>query len=449
MVRRKHDKNVPLLYAEDKLSGELIPIGSAKPKHTHLICPSPLCQWPVTPVLNTTKKIKHYRHKPSESCTERECKDPVGARESIVHRLAKAVIRKRKSIYVYAYMHRFEHYRGRHIDPIKVGKFTNSGRKITFENVEEEVRRVASDYQPDITGLYKGEPFVIEVHYQHEVDEAKLDKIRRDDVPAVEISLGHLKDEDINAYQIEAALRNPANVKWLHYPGSWMTDDELKQIASYEKNRRGRIDSEIRKEEQKREAEEKARLALIERARKEEERQEAIRLQDALRDYIGEYLDLKLQRNELTPFTEEEQRLIRQFLPEVTRVGQILTRLSRHSFWVQKVPTDLEFRNAIRKIGGDFRAEICDAIVQMICHSASWEENYLIKAYRLGMGDNITLNTAYNYRNTNEQTETSEEYMEMRVFVRDELLPYCDQHYEEYLESLPVSKVHKRIKPEG
>jgi hypothetical protein len=449
MVRKKHDIKAPLLYAEDKLSGELIPINQAQPKHTHLICPSPLCQWPVTPVLNTTKKIKHYRHKPSESGAERECKDPVGARESIVHLLAKAVISKRKSIYVYAYMYRFERYRGSHIEPIKVGKFTDSGRKISFENVEEEVRRVASDYQPDITGLYKGQPFVIEVHYQHEVDEEKLEKIRRDDVPAVEISLGHLNDEDINAYQIEAALRNPANVKWLHYPASWMTDDELKQIASYEKSRKGRIDSEIRKEEQKREAEEKARLAQIEWARKEEERQEAIRLQDILRDYIGEYLDLKLQRNELTPFTEEEQRLIRQFLPEVTRVGQILTRLSRHSYWVQKVPTDLEFRNAIRKIGSDFRAEICDAIAQMICQSATWEENYLIKAYRLGMGDNITLNTAYNYRNTSEQAEISEEYMDMRVFIRDELLPYCDMHYEEYLESLPVSKVHKRIKLEG
>lgn len=446
MVRRKHNKKAPLLYAEDKLTGELIPIDQARRKHTHLICPSPLCQWPVTPVLPDKNIIKHYRHKPSELGVERECKDPVGARESVVHRLAKAVIKKRKSLYVYAYMHRFDRYRRRYIAPVQVGNFTNNGMKINFDKVEEEVRHIATDYQPDITGIYNGDPFVIEVHYQHPVDEEKLEKIRRDDVPAVELSLGHLEDENINSYKIEEALRNPANVKWLHYPTAWLSDDDVQQLARYEEAQKARIDNEIREEEMRREAEENARLKALEMQRQAEEKQEAMRYQGLLEEYIHDYLNFKLKTEELTPFSEEEQVFFRQFLPYAKQAGKILSSLSRHSPISEAVLTGDVYRNEINKISAFFRRDIADEIVGQIRSQDGWE-NMIIELYRLGFGSGISLNAAYSFRKAEKQNDIDEEYREMRVFVRDVLLPYCDNHYEGYFSQLPPDWVFKKIKP--
>lgn len=398
MVRHRQNNAQPLLHALDIKTGNIITINETQPHHTHLICPSSECQHPVVAVINTQRTIKHFRHKSDPSGNERECRNPDGTLESVVHKLSKKVIIKRGNIYITPYSKPFNRYRGKRINPIVTGRFKEEKQtKVKLINIESEVRRTASDYQPDITATLDSENFIIEIHYRHKVSDEKLDKIIRDDIPAVEISLGHLKNEDISEYEIDKALINPNNIKWLHFPERWLSEADKLGIDKHIINEKKRIDDEF-KENARLEKEKELQLE-IERKRFEKEQTVigANRYSYRIIDLVKEYTKYLLKKNKVSPFTSKDREELKGAFAMIDRANHILTKsINKSNLSFYDIPSSTTYKNYMTTIGDDYRDQIANSIIRNIngrdIHNQTWVENHLIALYELEwseVSDNI------------------------------------------------------------
>jgi hypothetical protein len=389
MVRHRQNNAQPLLHALDIKTGNIITINKIQAHHTHLICPSLECQHPVIAVKNTQRTIKHFRHKADPSGNKRECKNPDGALESVVHKLSKKVIIKRGNIYITPHSKPFNRYRGKRINPIVTGRFKEEKQtKVELIDIESEVRRTASDYQPDITATLDSENFIIEIHYKHKVSDEKLDKIIRDDVPAVEISLGHLKNEDISEYEINKALINPNNIKWLHFPERWLSKVDKSDINEHIKNEKKRIDDEF-KEKARLEKEKEVQLKM---EREQFEKKQTViganRYSYRIIDLVKAYTEYLLKKNKISPFTQKDREELKKTFVTIDSANHILTKsINKSDFLFYDIPSSTTYKNLMTSIGDEYRDKIVNNVIRNISgrdiHNQAWARNHLIVLYEL------------------------------------------------------------------
>lgn len=393
MVRHRQNNAQPLLHALDTKTGNIIGINEVQPHHTHLICPSAECQHPVIAVKNTQRTIKHFRHKPDLSGNERECRNPDGALESAVHRLSKKVIIKRGNIYITPYSKPFNRYRKKRINPIVTGRFKGMKQtKVELSDIESEVRRTATDYQPDITALLDGENFIIEIHYKHKVSDEKLDKIIRDDIPAVEISLGHLKNEDISEYEIDKAIINPNNIKWLHFPERWLSELDHLDINEHIQNEKKRINDEF--EEEKRLKKEKE--LQLEKERVQFEKEQTViganRYSYRIIELVKAYTKYLLKKNKTSPFSQQDREELKKSFVMIDRANNILTKsINKQDLLFYEIPNSNTYKEFMTSIGDEYRNKIVSSIINKIgernINNQAWAENHLLVLYDLGWGE--------------------------------------------------------------
>jgi hypothetical protein len=441
MAKRKHGQSPPLLHAVDSVTGDYVFIKDVEPKHTDLVCPSEDCQCPLAAVINTERTIKHYRHKPDSAGSERECKNAVGAQESIAHSLAKKMFLKRNNMYLWPYSKTFKNYRGKPIPPIVVSKYSNGKSNVQFSHVQDEVRRISTNYQPDITAKLEDEEFIIEIHYKHKVDENKLEKIKKDDVPAVEISLGHL-EEDLTEYHINEVFSNPRHFKWLHFPIRWFTPNDLEKISTHEAQAKKRIDTEI-EEERKRQQEKEE----MERKRQEAYEyglmiDQANRNKPNLTRYLKGYFVFILNKKRVSPFTQEDSQLLKKLFPGIDQANEILEKYAHSPTGLNfEIPGVDNFTTVMKAIGNNHRNLLADKIVTKLSDHYTWMENHLIKLYELNWSYGQDLLDIYDYRNDSKINNVDEALIPCSLYIQHELLKDSRKLIDHYLKSLNYNRL--------
>lgn len=439
MVRKKQNHSSPLLHALDSKTDNIVRINEVCSKHTHLVCPSEHCRWPLTPVIKTTKKIQHFRHKPDSSGNKRECKDPVGALESAVHLLAKEAILKRKNLYLFPYSNTFDRYRGKLISPIVIGRFSKKGSRANLTDIESEVRRTAKDYQPDITALFDNEEFIIEIHYSHLVDQEKLEKIIRDDIPAIEISLSHIKDDELSVYEIDRAVVNPDNFKWLHYPKRWITDDELSDIDNHLAAEKQHIDDEIEYQKNIAEQEERERAKQQEQFEREQIRAEALRKEYFLAEYIHEYFVYLLEDKEISPFSDNERDELKIILRHVDRASEMITHHAGNADRMfHNIPNREEYNRVIKDIGKDHRRLVAKKALEIITKRDEWVSKHLVTLHELGWDNSASLRSLLNYKDIENIRLNDIQFDPIKIYIYNKLLPACKAVLEKHIEGFKV-----------
>jgi len=343
----------------------------------------------------------------------------------VVHKLAKEVIIDWQNIYLFPHMEPLSSYKRHYIAPFLTTRFNKQGVQVSLQNIEQEVRRWASDYQPDITAEIYDEPFIIEIFYRHPVDEEKLQKIIRDDIAAVEVSLGHLDANEITPSEIRQAIVNPKNFKWLYYPRRWLSGDELQAFSGYEEAEKKKIDDKLEAERLERE-----RIAL-ERENKERERQEkalkdtAITKSHIVQRLVKEYYLLHLQNKRVSPFTPQERKQMAEIFPWVDRAHNIILRATKDiDEFPPNVPDRAHYENLMKGVGYSYRSEIAQRLVEKIDQDREWEE-HLVNLYKAGFRE-IRQLAPLDELETKSLDELVEDGDEISIYLKLHLLPYCN-----------------------
>ncbi len=425
MASRKKEGSSPLQYAIDSKTGTLVFIKHVQPNHTHLICPSENCSCPVHAVLGYKNKIDFFRHNPTSSSSDRECRDPTGAQESIVHQLAKQVFLKRKNMYLFPYVIGFERYRGKGIKPLRIGRYPEGGEKVYFSNIEDELRRISSDYQPDITAELDGEEFIIEIHYKHLVDEKKLDKILRDDIPAVEISLSHLSHQ-IDKYEIDRAFTNPKYFKWLHFPERWLTDNERTRVSEYLENEHKRIDEEIENDKRQSLLREQAEIERREAYERGQIISRARQNEPYFAEHIREYFQQLLKECEISPFSREAQQELKDCFGHIKRANEIITQKSESlNDLFSKVPSVNDYRRIIESIGNGYRRKLAGEIYTSISNWDEWSLEHINELTNLGWDFRSQVRRFVNYASSSFKYSDDDLLAEAGLYIQNKILPQC------------------------
>jgi len=440
MTYKKRKNKPPLLYALDQITGKLVSIDEVRPKHTDLICPSADCQWPLSPVVNTEKKIKHFRHKADRLGERRECSDTGGAKESIIHKLAKRIILKRKSIYLFPYVKAFGFYKNKRINSLSLSKFFDKGTRVNLTEIEEESRRIAPDYQPDVVAKVDDEEFIIELHYTHLVDDDKKNKIIRDGIAAIEISLDNLREAELSVYEIERAILNPDNFKWIHFPERWLTEKDFLTIKRHESSERKRIDADIEKEkvlEEKtaKEAKKKEELERVRALEEEKAREESARYMkvlendEILSDYMSLYLEYLLDIKNITPYSDREQHELRKILPQIDRAYSILYKQAKEDDPFLFIPNKSTYKKIIGNIRDSYRKNLALAVLRVIKKRSEWVEKHLMSLSDLGL-------TPYDRHKLMKFDEVAAGHSySFNLYIEQELLPESKVILDNYLKN--------------
>ena len=153
------------------------------------------------------QRVEHFRHA-SEACAH--------GRETAIHSTAKQILRDVRRMAV----------RPREVVAVgrsKAGEsigervVLDSRTELQFESVELECS-LQEGVIADAIGVSADEPHIVEVWVRHRVDEEKLQKLKRIDMPALEIDLS---DIAFCGYEelVLLVTQCPDRANWLHFPG--------------------------------------------------------------------------------------------------------------------------------------------------------------------------------------------------------------------------------------
>jgi hypothetical protein len=162
------DETDKLVYIVDALKG------------TNYFCPE--CKTPL--ILRAGEvKIKHFAHQSLGNCTN----------ESVLHKVYKMVLANNKRI--------------------RLPYLVDGRYNLDFDRVELE--KQLFDFRPDATGYIGDDMYIIEFEVTHAVDKRKLEKIKKANIPAIEI---YCCDQSIE--RIESDLASSTYYRnILHWPG--------------------------------------------------------------------------------------------------------------------------------------------------------------------------------------------------------------------------------------
>ena len=147
-------------------------------------------------------RIFHFAHQGDSACKY--------AVESSLHLLSKEIISEAKTFYLpKRRIQLIEH--GNHFD-------LEDSKEIVVDRVE--IEQYDRNVKPDLI-IYSGDKkYHIEIYVTHKADEAKIEKLKKDNVYSIEIDLSNLGD-DISREQLKQVLLEDNDLKyWLNNPES-------------------------------------------------------------------------------------------------------------------------------------------------------------------------------------------------------------------------------------
>ena len=247
--RRTRPNEGMLLYALDVNTDELKHVSQvARGKRCDCYCPG--CGWPVFAIQGEGPNARtwHFRHAPeTEGGQSKECTNPDGASETIIHRYVKETIASFTSAYLPAFnIHRW--YKGERLKPFQL--FDSLEWHFSGTRLEDYSNR--DRYVPDvITTTERGE-LAIEVCYSHSVSPEKKALMAEDGLMVLEVSVDHLTQDDLGVEPVRRLIYTASHSKWIHATlaqnehdvlEKWMVDQQLaidKNLARIEANRLAR-----------------------------------------------------------------------------------------------------------------------------------------------------------------------------------------------------------------
>jgi hypothetical protein len=166
-------------------------------------CTCPNCYHPLVAKNSTgNKKMPHFAHYSGKECD--------GAFETALHLLAKSTLLKCKKIFLPNYHHDYQ--------PENNLSLFKKGKYVTFDDVilEKSLGDEGTFIIPDAIGIIDGKKVLIEFANTHFVDSKKLQKLRRIDMPCVEVNLAN-QDLDESELFTFFCSETPL-IYWLHNP---------------------------------------------------------------------------------------------------------------------------------------------------------------------------------------------------------------------------------------
>lgn len=161
------------------------------------------------PVIAKKGQIRehHFAHTPGTECT--------GAAETVLHLLSKEIISELMSISIPAYNYkRTKSFPNRKsiIHEEKIAK----GGKVAIDAVE--IEKHLGSFKPDIVTISHGKKLIIEIAVTHKVGKRKQRKLRKYNIPAIEIRMPEeyaLKGKE----ELKDIIKNNTDIKyWLYHP---------------------------------------------------------------------------------------------------------------------------------------------------------------------------------------------------------------------------------------
>lgn len=193
------DENVTLIHVNDVIRG----------KACKCVCPH--CGAELV-ARQGNKKQWHFAHANGADCK--------GARMTALHMLAQEIIKEEKKIRTPRYEDAY---------------YTKESKIITFDKVqlEEQVTTGNINRRPDCIGILNGNALWIEIKVTHEVDAAKVQDIKNENVICMEIDLSDMLAEDYSKESITKRLvESSKNRNWINYPQLFKLNAEAREAKA-------------------------------------------------------------------------------------------------------------------------------------------------------------------------------------------------------------------------
>lgn len=169
-------------------------------------CRCPGCGASLTAVKGPVRQ-HHFRH-----AIELDCE---GAAESAIHRAAKQILRERKQVNLPEHRIEAEFFDSQGERHCAAEPVVLSGKVAVFDSVEEEVG--LPGMRADLLAIEGNRKLIIEIRFQHPVDDEKRAKIAAAGVSAIEIDLSDLLGEHIADWSaFWALINNRSRMTWLY-----------------------------------------------------------------------------------------------------------------------------------------------------------------------------------------------------------------------------------------
>jgi len=178
-------------------------------------CHCPSCRNPLI-ARKGIKKVHHFAHIAGSDC--------VGAAETVLHILAKEIIKDLSSISIPEYRYKRVKYLNNGIN-VHHEQLLAKGGEVPIDQVHVEQHH--GTYKPDIEIFSRGKPLIVEIAVTHRVEKKKLRAIRQENVPAIEIRLNTehaLYDRDKLAAFIGVDTKGK---HWLYHPNEKQATTEF------------------------------------------------------------------------------------------------------------------------------------------------------------------------------------------------------------------------------
>lgn len=199
------NKNIKIAYADK--NGRLVHISEVA-RGVNCGCTCPACGSRVV-ARKGSVRTAHFSHVDRLQCD--------AAHETVLHLLAKEIIQKSEHIIIPSY----------NFQKSKKTKFGKKiehkakivpGGNVQIDNVKIEYEGKQQGFVPDIIITSKGRDLLFEVCVSHKVDKSKLKKVRRTNIPMIEIELDPF---DITLPRSEVSkiiIDDTKQKKWLFHP---------------------------------------------------------------------------------------------------------------------------------------------------------------------------------------------------------------------------------------
>ena len=183
------------------------------------VCPDENCG---EPLIAKKGKINrhHFSHKGNSKCS---------GRETALHLFGKKVMKESKTINLppikvelklineiksFAREYKLS-YNKSSISSLSGEIILYPSQKVLFDIVYCEKK--LNDYVPDIIAIKNGHKLLIEIVVNNDVDDFKLQKIKRDNVSAIRIDLSHYKENEFNEQDLKNEIINKiSNKSWIY-----------------------------------------------------------------------------------------------------------------------------------------------------------------------------------------------------------------------------------------
>lgn len=159
-------------------------------------CTCPKCGRPLVAKNHCVEKTNHFAHAPGGDCGYQG--------ESLLHRVAKEIIRKERRVTLPALVLNEGWFDGLTL----VATDTIDFDQVVIERAQERIR-------PDVTAMKGTRTLFIEIAVTHAVDTAKRERLRQIGTAAIEISLRALHGRTVSLGEVKKAVLFSSARKWL------------------------------------------------------------------------------------------------------------------------------------------------------------------------------------------------------------------------------------------